>query len=218
MKWLWLGLIITTSSWALTSPFASTVKGITIGNTHEVTQGILRGSQPGKKLAELAEHGIKEVIIFKSQTKNEVDQELAELKALGIKSHHIPFRWKELESVQIACEQTVKALQLLRKAQKASRPLFFHCTVGEDRTGLLAGLWRMEQENLSTEEAWQSEMCERGYADGNPKKPWVVTKSIHQELTPLFLALAEKIEAGEQLTLKTCLTLVVKKEKKTCQR
>lgn len=218
MKWLWLGLIITTSSWALTSPFASTVEGITIGNTHQVTQGILRGSQPGKKLTELAEHGIKEVIIFKSQTKNEVDQELAELKALGIKSHHIPFRWKELESVQIACEQTIKALQILRKAQKASRPLFFHCTVGEDRTGLLAGLWRMEQDNISMEEAWQSEMCERGYADGNHKKPWVVTKSIHQELTPLFLALAEKIESGEQLTLKTCLNLVVNKEKKTCQR
>lgn len=218
MKWLWLGLILTTSSWALTSPFASTVEGITIGNTHEVTQGILRGPQPGKKLSELADYGIEEVIIFKSQTKNEVDQELAELKNLGIKSHHIPFRWKDLGSVQVACEQTVKALQLLRKAHKASRTVFFHCTVGEDRTGLLAGLWRMEQENLSTEEAWQSEMCERGYADGNRKKPWVVTKSIHQELTPLFLALAEKIEAGEQLTMKSCLNLVVTPVKKNCQR
>lgn len=218
MQWLWLSLLLATPTWALTSSFASSVEGITIGNTHEVTEGIFRGSQPGKKLAELADFGIKEVIIFKSQTKNEVDQELAELKNLAIKSHHIPFRWKELESVQVACEQTVKALQILRKAHKASRPVFFHCTVGEDRTGLLAGLWRMEQENLSTEEAWQSEMCERGYADGNSKKPWVVTKSIHQELTPLFLALAEKIEAGEQLTMKSCLNLVVNKVKKNCQR
>lgn len=217
MQWLWLGLILTTTSWALTSPFASSVEGITIGNTHEVTAGIYRGSQPGKKLSQLAEYGVEEVIIFKSQTKNEVDEELAELKNLGIKSHHIPFRWKDLESVQVACEQTVKALQILRNAHKASRSLFFHCTVGEDRTGLLAGLWRMEQENLSTEEAWQSEMCERGYADGNIKKPWVVTKSIHQELTPLFLALAQKIAAGEQLTMKTCLNLVVNKVKKNCQ-
>lgn len=218
MSWPWLALIFTTSVWAFNPHFKSTVKGISIRNTHALTAGILRGSQPGNKLKELARYGITDVIIFKTQTKNEVDREIAELKNLGIKSHHIPFRWKELESAQVACEQTVKALKILRQAQKASRQVFFHCTVGEDRTGLLAGLWRMEQENLSTEEAWQSEMCERGYADGNSNKPWDVTKSIHQELTPLFIALAAKIEAGEELTMESCLNLVVIKVKKNCRK
>jgi hypothetical protein len=218
MKFFWLGFFLTTTSWAGQSLFVSSVEGITIGNTHVVTEGILRGAQPGRKVSELADYGIEEVIIFKSQSKNEVDKELVELKNLKIKSHHIPFRWKDLESTQVACEQTVKALQLIRKAHQANRKIFFHCTVGEDRTGLLAGLWRMEQENLTTEEAWQSEMCQRGYADGNPKKPWIVTKSIHEELTPLFLALAEKIEDGEQLDLKSCLNLVLHNPKKNCRQ
>lgn len=212
-----LSLSLTFNAWALTSPFASSVPGISIGNTHEVTPGVLRGSQPGNKIEELKIYGIQEVIIFKSQTKDEVDSELALLKEFKIKAHHIPFRWKDLASVQIACEQTIEALNILRKAQKAGRQVFFHCTVGEDRTGLLAGLWKMEQENLTLEEAYQTEMCERGYADGNSKKPWAVARSIHQELTPLFVALAQKMAIGEKLTAKICADLVVEKVKMPCK-
>ncbi len=219
MKTLFFALVILPSlALALESPFESTVAGITIGNAHEVVPGILRGSEPAKKVGELKEFGVDEVIIFKSQTKTEVDEELAALKTLAIKSHHIPFKWKGLESPQIACEQLVKALQIIRRAQKANRTVFFHCTVGEDRTGMLAGLLRMEADGLSTEAAWKDEMCANGYADGNKQKPWHVASAIHKELTPLFFALAAKVEAGETLSMASCAGLDPRPTTRTCRK
>jgi len=219
MRTLLLSLtLVPTLALASLSPFASTVAGITIANSHEVVPGILRGSQPLKKVSELKDYGIDEVIIFKSQTKTEVDEQLVALKDLAIKSHHIPFKWKGLESPQVACEQIVKALQIIRRAQKANRTVFFHCTVGEDRTGVLAGLLRMEVDRISTDSAWTSEMCANGYADGNPKKPWNVASAIHQELTPLFFALAAKVEAGETLNKASCAGLSPKPVTRTCKK
>lgn len=218
MKALFLLALIPTLAFSLESPFESTVNGITIGNAHEVVPGILRGSEPAKKVGELKSYGIDEVIIFKSQTKTEVDEELVALKTLAIKSHHIPFKWKGLESPQVACEQIVKALQIIRRAQKANRTVFFHCTVGEDRTGMLAGLLRMESDGLSTEAAWKDEMCANGYADGNTKKPWHVSSAIHKELTPLFFALAAKVEAGETLSMKSCAGIAPVATTRTCKK
>lgn len=217
MKALLLALIPSLALASL-SPFESTVNGISIANTHEVISGVLRGSEPAKKVAELKDFGIDEVIIFKSQTKTEVDDELLALQTLGIKSHHIPFKWKQLESAQAACEQLVDALAIIRRAQRNKKDIFFHCTVGEDRTGMLAGLLRMQEEGLSADEAFRDEMCANGYADGNPKKPWHVANAIHQELTPLFFALAAKIEAGETLTKKSCRGLAPDAVKRTCRR
>ncbi|MBY0517258.1 MAG: dual specificity protein phosphatase family protein [Bacteriovoracaceae bacterium] len=204
-------------SWAISSPYSSTVKGITIGNAHELSAGVLRGSEPTKEIQQLSDYGIKEVIIFKNPTKTEVDAELAELKNFKIKAHHIAFKWKDIENMQEACEQVVSALQIIKKAQRAGSPIYFHCTVGEDRTGLLAGLFRMTHDRISTEQAWSQEMCPRGYADGNKNKPRMVTSAIHKQLTPLFLALAEKIESSEELSKSSCLNLNVKPSKKRCQ-
>ena len=61
---------------------------------------------------------------------------------------------------------------------------------------MLAGLYRMLEENLGMEKVFRSEMCARGYADGNPNKPGMVHGAIRKELTPLFIALAKKIEGG----------------------
>lgn len=219
MKALLLALVlIPTLAFALESPFESTVNGISIGNAHEVVPGVLRGSEPAKKVSELKAYGVDEVIIFKSQTKTEVDEELVALKALAIKSHHIPFKWKGLESPQVACEQIVKALQIIRRAQKANRTVFFHCTVGEDRTGLLAGLLAMENDGITSEAAWKEEMCANGYADGNKQKPWHVSSAIHKELTPLFFALAAKIAAGETLSMKSCVGIAPAATTRTCKK
>ncbi len=219
MKTILTLLFLTFSSqiWATGSSFPSSVKGLSIANSHELISGIYRGSEPGKKVQELSDFGVDEVIIFKSQTKTEVDDELLALKELGIRSHHIPFKWKELENYEEACGQVVAALSLIRRAQTRNKTVFFHCTVGEDRTGLLAGLVRMEFEGLTGEEAWEQEMCPRGYADGNAKKPSLVTSAIHQGLTPLFWALAQKMEAGEKLTKKSCLSLALATQKRRCR-
>lgn len=206
----------------LASPFPSTVPGITIPNAHLVDQKlIVRGSEPGSKISELRAWGVTDVLIFKNQTTTEVDQEKAALRAQGLFAHHIPFRWKGLESPEAACGQVVQALQFLKHAKEKGWVTYFHCTVGEDRTGLLAGIWRRVEEHLSDEQTWRDEMCAHGYADGDPHKPKSVSAAIHAELTPLYHALSQKIDSGElsyaTLDPRVCKGLTLAPVKRTCR-
>lgn len=182
---------------------------------------IFRGSQPGRKVSELSELNITDVIIFKNDTKGEVPKELADLEELGINGHHIPFHWKDIPSLQMACEQVIEALSIIKKVKLNGGSVFFHCTVGEDRTGLLAGLYRMLEESLDQETAFNEEMCLRGYSDGNPNKPGNVTGAIEKGLTPLFLEMSRLIESGElsmrKLDKKVCKKLQPVKTIKRCQ-
>lgn len=186
----------------LRSPFHSTVPGINIPNTHavEADGSILRGMAPMGHIDELVEAGVSDVLIFKNQTRNEVDKEIDLLREAGYSEaniHQISFQWKGFESYQAACEQTIEAFQLLKRVWEEGGKTFFHCTVGEDRTGYLSGIWRMMSTGWSAKKAFYSEMCENGYGAGNPHKPWKVYGAIRKDLTPLFLAMAAKVEAGE---------------------
>lgn len=181
---------------SISSSFA--VDGLTIPNSYQVDKEgrVFRGREPKKLVSELPGIGITDVLIFKNQVKKEVDAEIAALKELNIKSHHIPFKWKELESYEVACGQVIDALNLITKTKANGGSIFFHCTAGEDRTGLLAGLYRMLEEGITMNRVFRTEMCARGYSDGNPHKPGLVHGAIQKELTPLFLAMAAKIEDG----------------------
>ncbi len=202
---------------------AFAVDGLTIPNSHQVDlRGqVFRGKEPAKLVGELAEFGITDVVIFKNQTKTEVDKEISSLNKLGVTSHHIPFAWKDIESTTKACEQVVEALQIIHQVTTRGGSVFFHCTAGEDRTGLLAGVFRMLDQNWSKEQAFKEEMCAHGYSDGNSKKPYLVTSSIKKELTPLYLAIAAKIENGEwkigQLTKRNCKNLIIKPTTLKCK-
>lgn len=187
----------------LVSPFNSTVPGITIRNTHLVASAegeVIRGMSPSGKTSELAARGVTDILIFKNEIRNEVQKEIAELQENGFtpdRIHVIPFRWKELEGYRTACEQLLTGLQILERAYRTpERSVFFHCTVGEDRTGLLAGLFRMVEQGWSARKAFDQEMCAHGYEAGDGKKPWKVVSAIRTELTPVFLALATLIEDG----------------------
>lgn len=207
----------------LSSVAQATVNGLTIGNAHQVDKAgnVFRGKEPKKLVSELAHFGITDVIIFKNDTKGEVVEEIAELKSLGINPHHIPFRWKDYPSMQEACEQTVDALNRIHKVKQVNGKVFFHCTAGEDRTGMLAGLYKMLEERAARDVVFKNEMCARGFSDGNPNKPYNVTGAIQKELTPLFMALSEKIAKGEwrlgQIQKKSCLNLVIKPTTLKCR-
>lgn len=180
------------------SSFAG-VEGLTIPNSHQVDKegNVFRGRQPEKKVDELAHIGITNVIIFKNDVKGEVVKEIEELNRLGVKSHHIPFRWKQYPSMQEACEQIIEAITIIRDVKKVNGKTFLHCTAGEDRTGTVMGLYRMMTEKMSMNQVFRGEMCPRGFSDGNPHKPKAVTSAIEAELTPLFVTLAGKVERGE---------------------
>lgn len=187
------------------------VPGLTIPNSFQVDRegNIFRGREPRKLVSELAPIGITDVLIFKNEIKDEVQKEILALKEAGITSYHIPFAWKDYPSMKEACEQVVEAISIIKKVKQKNGKIFFHCTAGEDRTGMLAGLYRMIEENQTAEYVFKNEMCPRGYSNGNKNKPWMVTGAIQKELTPLYLALAEKINNGK-LTKNSCASLKIK--------
>jgi len=197
---------------------------LTIANSHTVdsTGSLFRGREPKKLVSELPSIGITDVIIFKNDTRGEVGKEIQALESLGITSHHIPFRWKEYSSVQLACEQLIDAMTIMRDRREDGGKVFFHCTAGEDRTGTLAGLFRMMDEGLDRDTVFKEEMCERGFIDGNEHKPYYVTNAIQKELTPIFIAMARQIDKGylslQNLDKKVCKTLKVYPTKLNCGR
>jgi hypothetical protein len=186
------------------SPFPSTVEGLSIPNAHLVgkSQGeVYRGMSPDGKARELHDLGITDVLVFKDDFKNEVKDEVAELVAGGFEAsqvHNIPFYWNKVDSFQADCVQIIDGLKLLQAAYSTpGKKIYFHCTVGEDRTGLLAGLFRMANEPVSARKAFDEEMCLNGYEAGDPTKPDNVNQVIFENLTPIYLKMAMLIESGK---------------------
>ncbi len=191
----------------LSSPFASTVASIHIPNTHAVGAGglVFRGMAPrdADDYQDLLGAGIGAVLVFKNQTGtgHDVADEMKELKDRGLAASrvvNIPFKWKELGSFEETCRQTVDALAFIATNAAAGKKTFFHCTVGEDRTGLLAAAQRLVGDRgLAADKAWDEEMCERGYGAGNPLKPAFVKGQLADGLTPFYQKLAWMIAKGK---------------------
>lgn len=187
------------------SPFPSTVTGITIPNTHQLSENLYRGMAPNEKIHELVNLGISDILIFKIQTSTEVDEEIKEISTHNItyNNHssrpisvfHIDFPWHDFSSYQFACEKTIDALRLIRSISESNnRKLFFHCTQGEDQTGYLAALWRMLKFKWNTTKSFYLEMCGHGYESSNPLKPNFVIQELRSDLTPLFSYISMLIE------------------------
>ncbi|MCB0366572.1 MAG: tyrosine-protein phosphatase [Bdellovibrionaceae bacterium] len=195
---------------SLASPFPSCVPRTQIPNTHSLDENeiIIRGMAPRNQedIDSLKNLGIERVLIFKNQTRNEVDKEVAQLVSSGWTKQQvslIPFPWKEHKSFKDACTQTIEALKILQDHHRRNLPLYFHCTVGEDRTGYLAGLLRWWWEDAPLEEIFERELCMNGYGAGNPRKPFrQVVQKIRDSLTPLFVKMAYVLADAQTLDAK----------------
>lgn len=205
--------LISLSTLALKSPIPSSITGVELPNAHYISQSknLIRGMAPKGYYDELLSLGVSKVLIFKKQSRKEVDQEIETLKELGFSNSdilHIPFLWHDFESQEVACEQTVKALNFMIENEREGETVFLHCTVGEDRTGHLSGLYRILKENWTMTKAFKEEMCERGYGRGNKNKPSYVVGEIRSDLTPIFLKMAKilkgKYQPGKKLSPKLC--------------
>lgn len=179
------------------------VDGLTLGNTHEVYRGegrLIRGHEPGKKVDELQKIGVTDVLIYKVERRNEVSREIEALKKIGIKEeriHHVDMDWQKIKNPEDACRETVGAINTLSKvATTRGRTGYFHCTAGQDRTGLLAGLLRMRLEGWTAQDAFFKEMCAHGYGFGDTKRPANVSGVVEKNLTPIFLQIAGQLMAG----------------------
>lgn len=203
--------------WAFSS-YPSTVPALNIRNAHELNSQVFRSAQPARLVQEIVDFNFTDVIIFKNEVKNEVQKQVEFLGQTQVKTHHISFPWKDITDPEATCLQVIEALKIIDQVQNKGGKVLFHCTAGEDRSGLLAGLLRMKHEGMSLMEVFEEEMCAKGYADGNLKKPWSVTNPIHDGLTPLFIALAQKIEAGEKLSASSCRGITLQKTTLRCRK
>lgn len=191
----------------LKSPYPSSVPGIEIPNTHLVEPNILRGMLPRTEaeILQLRDHGVKQVLIFRTDSEGEsgADEEIEMIERVvgsDLKVDHIPFPWKEMKDFETPCRQVIEGLRFLREAQRKKETIYFHCTVGEDRTGLLAGLYRhIFTPSHSQSAIFRNEMCARGYARGNPQKPDDVVELVHNNVTDLYVKMLHLIQT-KQLT------------------
>jgi hypothetical protein len=93
---------------------------------------------------------------------------------------------------------TIDALNMLKKADDNEEKIYFHCTVGEDRTGYLAGLYQLySRNNDSVDDVFQTELCDKGYEAGNPKKISSVVAKIRESLTPAFFTMVNIIQEAQ---------------------
>lgn len=207
------------NSLALKSPFASSIKGIELPNSHFLDQDkqLIRSMAPNRYIDDVLKLGVTDILIFKNQTRNEVDKEITLLEEVGFDNISvIPFGWHDYGNYKKACLQTIEALKIMRAVAASKRKkLLFHCTVGEDRTGYLSALWKLIFTKMTPKEAFQTQMCQKGYGRGNPKKPYKVVKEIQDDLTPLFIHMVELIKAKKirynYLSKKVCSNIKVNK-------
>lgn len=213
MKKLFICLIFSFTTYALKSPIPSSLIGIELPNAHQVDDEglILRSMAPKGHYEEVLSLGIDKVLIFKKQTKKEVDQEIEDLQSYGYALEdikHIPFPWHDFESEESACEMTIQGLNYLFDQKSLSQRTLVHCTVGEDRTGHLMGLFRILDSSWTVEKALKEEMCERGYGRGNKNKPQYVVGEVRSDLSPIFFKMAtllqKKYKANKPLKVSWC--------------
>ncbi len=183
----------------LTSPIEASIATLGIPNAHQIDhEGLLFRSMEPRTTAQfdaLAGFGIKEVVIFKNGPEPYIDAEIAQLKKRGIEPHHIAFPWKDYPSPAPECEQTLEALRLIEQARAHHRKILIHCTVGEDRTGYLAAIYRRLAEGADRRALFTEEMCERGYDMGDPYKPYqAVSLKIRDAITRLYLEMTDRID------------------------
>lgn len=234
-------LLLTLVSWSFAEPvtfidqrhispicsttMTSDAERVTLPNTHTVLADngkgapVYRSNSPylTQHVLEIMDLNIETVIVFKSFY-NKTDKNLlySLYEDTGYDTSrmvHIPMPWKQDGKKPFdykkACEMTVEAMEIIKHS---TGPVLFHCTVGEDRTGMLAGLLQV-QNGLSVDKAFRDELCARGYEAGNPTKNEspVVVKAVRDALTPLYLKMATVIANNNgQISKKDCSDLPTK--------
>jgi len=197
------------------SPFCPTVmrvskpdETVSIPNMHEVLSTevagvkVMRSNSPyyPEHITDVVDQGIGKVIVYKSFYKAEQRYQLEDLYRENGYDGELIFLdmpWapdKETQEFDFvsSCKLTIQAMIAIRDAET---PVLFHCTVGEDRTGMLAGILRVINNGWSIEQAFNDEMCANGYEAGNPRKlESFVVDAVRAGLTPLFLKMVTAIK------------------------
>jgi protein tyrosine/serine phosphatase len=133
-----------------------------LDNVGRIEDGLYRGAQPEdpEGYEALRRMGIRTVLNLRARHSERVDVE-----AHGMKSLEIPLSMLESPDRE-SVERAVQAM-----ATPELRPLYVHCALGEDRTGVVVAVYRMNESGWSLKEA-EAEMQDFGFND-----MWVYLKS-----------------------------------------
>lgn len=196
-------LLISNLQAGMVSTMPSTYLETGIPNSHLVTKNIVRGMAPrnAADIDTLINLGITDFLIFKIDTNGDVAREINLLEEKGVSKNkitHLDFPWKDVTDFRPVCEMTILALKKIEMAEKNNRKLYMHCTVGEDRTGYLAGLYKIYRGQDDVAGVFEGELCDKGYEAGNPKKGMNVVAKIRESLTPSFLTMVEILKVAKK--------------------
>lgn len=125
-------------------------------NLHNITPVIFRGGRPTIKGVQiLKSNGIKSIINLENVV-GPVSAERENAKKLGMGFMSSPVSWIRMPTD----EQMDKILKVMSNPN--NQPIYVHCLQGRDRTGLVAGLYRVLIEKVSPRDAFR-EMKELGF-------------------------------------------------------
>jgi tyrosine-protein phosphatase SIW14 len=127
-----------------------------IPNFVNVEPGLYRGGTPGAAgIAELQALGVRTIVNLDDRS-GPNREELAEATAAGIREIQVPMSG-------FFAPSNARANRALAALEDPSlRPVFVHCAHGQDRTGLIMGLYRVEAEKWAPAQAY-AEMLQLGF-------------------------------------------------------
>lgn len=137
-----IALILSPASAAAEQP---AVSSRALPRFHQLDQGLYRGGQPKDGgFQSLRQMGIRTVINLR-----EDNPERQVVESLGMKSIHIP-----LSAAKGVPDPAIRQFfDILR--DPSNYPIFFHCRRGADRTGAMAGFYRIEFQGWDGKKAYQ---------------------------------------------------------------
>lgn len=149
-----LALLVTVLS---ASAFAVSPGDLPLENFIQVDTGLYRSAAPAgaQVINQLAQAGIKTIIDLQQNREKDYYEEANATEA-GIR-----YIARPMTSNRRNTTPYVRSILKL-VADKSSWPLLVHCKHGEDRTGLIIGLYRVVYQGWKPQDAW-NEMLELGY-------------------------------------------------------
>jgi len=136
---------------------SSNVHGVLVRicNFHEVSPGIYRGARPTREgLLDLARLGVRTDVDLEKGSVADTERGYAADAKIGFAAKPMSYLFAPSDA------QVDDLLSIIN--DPARQPVFFHCKLGNDRTGLIAALHRVYHQGWAPADAW-NEMMTLGF-------------------------------------------------------
>lgn len=122
----------------------------------QLDNGIFRGGLPTEQgIRKLKEMGIKTIVNIEN-SKRRIEQEREWAQKYNLNFISLPMEWMVAPTDELV-DEILKTIQ-----DTSKQPVYLHCRHGKDRTGIVAGIYRVEIQGWSADKAY-SEMLDIGF-------------------------------------------------------